>query len=152
MLPTKIRASIIVLALSALSALWTAAACAEDARNEAPTVASPSFIITLAHGQPVVAREEPLTVELTGVKDSRCPSAVQCVWAGHASVTLQVTKVGSPTESLTIGTQTPRSMKLPFEATYGRYRLSLVSLEPGNSAVAPVALPLYRATVKLSRP
>ena len=128
-----------------------ATACAGDPRPESPSPGAPTYTITLAHGRPVVVAEESLSVELTAVKDSRCPSDVRCVWAGHATVTLQVSKAGSAAESVTIGTRAPTSMNLPFEATYGRYRFGLVSLEPGNSHSAPVALSLYRATVKVTK-
>jgi hypothetical protein len=42
-------------------------------------------------------------------------------------------------------------MNLPFEATYGSYRFTLLGLEPGNSLANPVAQSAYRATVTVSK-
>jgi hypothetical protein len=33
----------------------------------------------------------PITITLTDVQESRCPSGMQCTWAGYAAVTLQLT-------------------------------------------------------------
>ena len=135
-----------------LSLLSIMSACAADPKVPSPSSSSPSYTITLALGNKIVISAEALTVELLSVKDSRCPSGAQCVWAGHATATVQVGKVGSTPETLVIGTRAPPSMKLPFEATYGSYRLTLLGLEPANSVSAPVALPLYRATVQIAQP
>lgn len=139
------------LAAPLLSLLSIMSACATDPKVPSPSQSSLSYTITLAQGSRVVIAEEALTVELLAVKDSRCPSGVQCVWAGHAAVTVQVSKIGSPPETRVIGTRAPASMKLPHDSTYGAYRLSLLGLEPAKSASAPVALPLYRATVQITK-
>jgi len=109
------------------------------------------YTVTIALGNPVVIPEEALTVELLEVKDSRCAVEVQCVWAGHAEVTLQATKTGAASKAFAIGTLAPASMNLPFEATYGSYRFALLGLEPGNSLSKPAAQSAYRATVAVSK-
>ena len=109
-----------------------------------------TYTVTVAVGAPASVAEEGLTISAVAVKDDRCPVEVQCIWAGHAGVTLQVSKGGSPAE-ITIGTPAPASMKLPSEATYGSYRFSLVSLEPAKSLSKPAAQSAYRATVQVSK-
>jgi hypothetical protein len=115
-----------------------------------PTASPQARIVTLAPGEPLVIADESLTLTLVDVKDRRCPQEVQCIWAGHAAVTLQVGKAGWDAELVTIGTYAPAGMKLPFDAQYGHYQLHLVGLKPGKSALAPVALPQYRATITVT--
>lgn len=144
--PLALRLALAALMLYLLGIM---SACAADPKAPSPSRSSPPYAITLAPGSKVVISEESLTVELVAVKDSRCPSGVQCVWAGHATATVRVDRVGSLPATLVIGTRAPPHMKLPYEARYGPYRLSLLGLEPANSVSAPVALPLYRATVQV---
>jgi hypothetical protein len=109
------------------------------------------YSVTVTLGKPAVISEEALTVELLAVKDNRCAVEVKCVWAGHAELTLQVSKPGTAAKALVIGTLAPASMNLPFEATYGSYRFTLLGLEPGNSLSKPVAQSDYRATIQVSK-
>ena len=137
--------------LSALVAvLFGASACAGDQRAETQRRQVAPYTVTVAVGASAVVPEEGLTVSAVAIKDDRCPVEVQCVWAGHAEVTLQVSKAGVATE-ITIGTPTPASMNLPFEAAVGSYRFSLLSLEPGKSLSNPAAPSIYRATVQVSK-
>src|SRR5258706_15251934 len=89
-----------------LSALCVASACAGDPPAEQPRRQSAPYTVTVALGKPAVIPEEALTVELLAVKDNRCAVEVQCVWAGHAEVTLQVSKPGTA-KTLAIGTLAP---------------------------------------------
>ncbi len=134
-----------------LSALCLASACAGDPPAEPQRRQLAPYTVTVAVGEPAVIPEESLTVEILAVKDNRCPVEVQCIWAGHAEVTLQVSKLGTAAKAIAIGTPAPASMNLPFEATYGSYRFVLLGLEPGNSLSKPVAQSLYRATVQVSK-
>ena len=109
------------------------------------------YTVTVEIEKPAVIPEEALTVELVAVKDNRCAVEVKCVWAGHAEVTLQVSKLGTAAQAIAIGTLAPASMNLPFEAKYGSYRFALLGLEPGNSLSNPVAQSAYRATVTVSK-
>ncbi len=128
------------LAARLLGLLSIMSACAADPKPPSPSPDSPPYTITLTQGNKVVISEESLTVELLAVKDSRCPSDVQCVWEGHAAVTVQVGKPGSQHEILVIGTRARPGMNLPYEAIYGSYRFSLLGLEPANSAAAPAKI------------
>ena len=136
---------------SLVSVLCMASACAQNPPAEPPKRQMAPYTVTVSLGKPAVILEEALTVELLEVKDNRCAVEVQCIWAGHAEVTLQVAKAGAASKALAIGTLAPASMNLPFEATYGSYRFALLGLEPGNSLLKPAAQSAYRAAVQVSK-
>ena len=86
--------------------------CATSGVNDAGGVTSSppaTHTIVLARGQQVVVAGEALTVKLTEINDSRCPAKVTCIWAGHAAVTLQVSKPGSAPAGVVIGSEAPRA-------------------------------------------
>ena len=119
--------------------------------DQPPQVSSSVHTIVLARGQQTVIAAESLTVELVEINDSRCPTKVTCIWAGHAAVTLQVSKPGSPAGRVVIGSEAPSSMKLPADATYAGYAFHLLELEPGNADGSTQVAPAQRATIKVSR-
>jgi hypothetical protein len=130
------------------------AGCATDSAGNPGdmTPTSPAVhTIVLARGQQAVIADESLTVELIEINDSRCPVKVTCVWAGHAAVTLQVSKPGSPAGRVVIGSEAPSSMKLPSDANYGGFLFHLVELERGNADGSTGAVPSQRATISVSR-
>jgi hypothetical protein len=99
---------------------------------------------TLAPGQSVVVGEAGLRVTLGGVAgDSRCPSDVQCVWEGDATVTLEVASGSTPAASYELHT----SGRFAREAMHLAYRVTLVRLDPVPRGAAPVAPSDYRATL-----
>ena len=66
-----------------------------------------------------------LTIAFTEVvQDSRCPRAVDCVWAGAAEIRVVVAK-GSTSESLLLSTRSPENKGHAFGRT-----IELVELEP----------------------
>jgi hypothetical protein len=105
--------------------------------------------IVVTRGRPASARSSSFRVELLSVKDSRCPLEVQCVWAGHAVVLLRVTRRGGASDTVSIGTSAPNSMKLPFDATVFRRRLHLVQLTPAPSVERKVPLAQYRVSIEI---
>ncbi len=117
------------------------------AHAASPQAARSPYTVTLVRGHPVDIATESLTIELLSVKDDRCPKAVSCIWAGHAAVTLKVGKAGAATKAITLGTQAPPHMRLPYDAAYEGYRFHLAKLEPSNTQSS--ATP-YRATVTVS--
>lgn len=112
----------------------------------------PNYTVTVSQARPATLLEEKLSLRLVGVKDSRCPQGVQCIWAGHAAVTLAVSQKGRPSQEVVIGTEAPDNLKLPFKGSYGPYTLSLVTLEPRPTKAGGVPLPRYMATVQVTRP
>jgi hypothetical protein len=71
----------------------------------AQTPVAPSTVLgqplQLAIGQPVTIVETGLRVGFLGVpEDSRCPSGVQCVWAGRVTVELEVQAPNAAAETI----------------------------------------------------
>ncbi len=124
-------------------------ACASDAPVDAKPGAPMTQTITLNHAKAARIGAEDMTIELVAVKDDRCPMEARCIWAGHAAVTLKISKGGAIAQTLTIGTQAPADMKLAGDADYGNYRLHLDNLEPANSTKGR-KLAEYRATITLT--
>lgn len=142
----------IVLATIGCTSARTSEAPSADAHVANAHIALPQesrlmHTITLAPGRPASIAAESLTIELLSVKDDRCPEGVTCIWAGHAAVMLKVSKPGAATKTITLGTQAPPKMALPYDATYENYLLHLEALEPGNTQ-SPTTR--YRATVTVS--
>jgi hypothetical protein len=129
--------------------------CATDRAGTAgdgqPQVSSPVHTLVLARGGKAVIADESLTVELTEINDSRCPANVACIWAGHATVTLQVSKPGLVAGRVVIGSEAPSSMDLPSDANYGGYLFHLLELERGNADGSTQVTSSQRATIKVSR-
>lgn len=107
--------------------------------------------LILARGMRVTFVAEPLSIELVDVRDSRCPIEFQCIWAGHAAVTLLVSAGTAPAQTIVIGTPAPATLNLAADAQLGGYHFRLQGLTPPPSRNAPAAPEQYRATVKISR-
>lgn len=114
-------------------------------------VSPPAHTLVLARGQQATIADASLSVELVEINDSRCPANVTCIWAGHAAVTLQVGRPGSPAERVVIGTEAPDSMGLPGDAGYAGYSFHLLELERGNADGSTPSVPAQRATIKVSK-
>ena len=88
---------------------------------------------------------EPAGIELTFVnvtEDSRCPSDVQCVWAGQVSIIVNVTAQGTNSSldlTLTGGQSEAKSV--------GNYSLKLVDVQPYPISTEEISLSDYVATL-----
>lgn len=149
-----------VRAISVLSFAAALAACGGSGRDaaavnlhaaEAIEAVGATYAVSLRIGQPVVLAEEDLTLQLTEVKDSRCPSQVQCIWAGYATVTLAIAQPGSEPVSLVLGTPGLHKSQSPNDASYRAYRFTLRSLEPSPATAEAVSVELYRAEVLVEK-
>jgi hypothetical protein len=70
------------------------AGCSTEANT--PAGPSPGEQFTLPVGQSVSIKGENLTIKFEKVtNDSRCPTGVQCIWAGEAKCQMSVTSNGS---------------------------------------------------------
>jgi hypothetical protein len=77
---------------------------------------------------------------LTVIEDSRCPTLVQCVWAGRVRISADIT--GAGTRELTLGE--------PAAVSGGT--LTLVDVRPGKRADQTIAQRDYRFTFRFQRP
>lgn len=110
----------------------------------------------VALGQDVIlAPGKVVEIETSGARlsfesvtnDSRCPSDVQCVWAGNATARVRVWG----------GTGAPRTVELnttvePKQAEVDGYVLRLVALTPGPVSTTKINQADYRLTVRVERP
>ncbi|MFN4218120.1 MAG: hypothetical protein ACK4HB_02375 [Candidatus Bipolaricaulia bacterium] len=80
-------------------------------------------------------------------EDSRCPTNVECVWAGNAKIVLGVSLKESTDETvLTINSNIE-----PREALYAGYRIQFVSLKPTPLSGRTINPAEYRVTLIVSR-
>jgi hypothetical protein len=117
------------------SALISVASC--NAATE-PSVGD-EFVLTV--GESVRVDGVDLAVEFVEVsEDSRCPSMVQCVWAGNGAVVVRTTTgVGAGPDTLHTNLE-PRVIQL------GNVQLELISLAPFPETPDPISTDFYRAT------
>lgn len=146
-----LRTTLALLIAASTGCTTSRAGAADAAGDKAPQVSPQIHTIVLARGQQAVIADESLTVELVEINDSRCPVKVTCIWAGHAAVTLQVGKPGSPAGRVVIGTDAPDSMGLPGDANYDGYSFHLVELERGDAEGSTTDAPAQRATISVTR-
>jgi hypothetical protein len=114
---------------------------------DAPSAAASQSVqldnpFTLRVGQTATVAGEGLSVSFEGVpEDSRCPTGVQCVWAGNAVVQVVLSKDGKAA-----GFELNTNLE-PKTANYLEYTIELVSLAPyPSSKGGPIAQSQYRAT------
>jgi maltoporin len=77
-------------------------------------------------GQEVLVKEAGIKVSLHAiVEDSRCPTGVQCIWAGNGKISVHLSKAKNEAVSVELNTSAgPRS------STYQGYDVKLVGLDP----------------------
>ena len=132
------------------------AACNQDATApaQAPEAAQAAASATVSLDQPFTLRVgrsatvagEGLTVSFEAVpSDSRCPTGVQCVWAGNAVVQVVLSKDGKA-----FGAELNTSLE-PTSVDYLNYNIRLVSLAPYPSSTNPSPQSQYRATFVVTR-
>ena len=79
------------------------------------------------------------------VEDSRCPTDVDCIWAGNAKIKVRVTKNGR-SKILELDTLT-RGMA----PSYGNYRLKLMALTPKPRSNIRINRNAYMATIEVEK-
>lgn len=79
----------------------------------------------------------PMITPLEVVEDSRCPTEVQCVWAGRVVVTTRITLAGGSKE--VVG---PYELGKPVQVADGA--VTLVAVAPAKTAGATIAPADYR--------
>jgi hypothetical protein len=95
----------------------------------------------------------PDNLQVTFVKvqeDSRCPSDVQCAWAGQAVVQIQVSSANSQpqTAALTLGA----SLQPGSSAAFGPYSVEVSDLAPYPISTVQIQPGDYAATLIVSKP
>jgi hypothetical protein len=112
---------------SCLVACFVVASCA----GGGPT--SPDGPVSVRYGERV--RVEDLAVTFAEVVgDSRCPTNVQCIWAGDAAIRI-VIEEGSRKDDVTLHTH--GGANFPNTAQSGRYQITLLDLVPAPGEQKP---------------
>jgi hypothetical protein len=81
------------------------------------------------------------------VNDSRCPSDVQCITAGDATVAVTAASEGAAARRYELHTNDGAR-----EAMHGKFRLSLIGLKPLPTSTRPVPESAYVLTLRVSQP
>ncbi len=113
------------------------------------TEASGAQRVTLAVGQSAAfGATNPLRVTFRAIEsDSRCPTDVQCVWAGDAAVLLRLER-GDPRAGTTLHTELAPK-QIAFD---DRYTIRLLDVTPHPRQGQPVAPGAYRVTIEVTQP
>jgi len=103
--------------------------------------------VTLRRGEDAYFGAQPLHLLFREVpQDSRCPTDVQCVWAGNGMVRLEVALGESP--------DTPRDLNTTLDPTstvVGGYRITLLRLLPDPVSTSQIPQDAYRAQLRVER-
>ena len=126
-------------------------ACAGPTREALDLPTAPTNTVpvgtdfTLAPGESATAGNA-LTVGFIGItNDSRCPTNVQCVWAGSARAGLRV-RDGAASRDLHLETLATKDT-----ATVGVYLIRLVEVNPAPVTTDPIPASAYRITLRVTR-
>lgn len=134
-----------------LLALATAlVGCQSRQAVAAPAEYNLNEMFALGGGQQASIRGENLGLRFTDVlEDSRCPTAVDCVWMGQARIAVEVQPRGTePTTTeftVNAGQATPT-------ANVGRYTIELQALDPYPQTPEPIAFEEYRVALLVTTP
>ncbi len=83
---------------------------------------------TLSINQPAQLSAKGLNLTFQDVlEDSRCPSNVQCAWAGQARISISVSQTGQTPTTLEMNTNPPLNQDV---VTYEDFQIQLLALAP----------------------
>lgn len=82
--------------------------------------------------------------------DSRCPTGVECVWAGNAEVLIEVS-AGGARGKRTLSLNTNAGQERAGEAQYRRYTVKLVGLSPYPQSARKIRPGEYTATLLVTK-
>ncbi len=126
---------------------WSTALNLNFSENQAMPRVGKEFSIKV--GQQLKLEGTDLQVKFSGVpQDSRCPSNVNCVWAGNAEVVLEWIVDKCPT---TVTLNTHASSGTANESKVGGYRVKLIKLEPYPHSEKKISPSDYTATLFVTK-
>jgi hypothetical protein len=98
-------------------------------------------------GQEVWIKREGLKISFSNVtEDSRCPTGVDCIWAGNGKVMLKLSKARKRAAWMNLNTGVD-----PKQDDYRGYEIKLVSLNPYPKKDTKIKKRDYVATLVVSR-
>lgn len=132
--------------------VMTVAACATPSQpggagNPATAVqVQTSREFDISAGQEAHVQGTAIVVRFRSVSnDSRCPSDVQCVWAGNAVVGLTLSQGDGPTTEASLNTTLE-----PQLTKFAGHTIKLVGLKPVPQSGKPIANGAYVATLEVN--
>lgn len=135
------------------SMFCAATGCASPSQQTGPGSPSTGVLVQsgkafdLAVGQQATVQGTSITIRFTAVSgDSRCPSDVQCVWAGNAALRMTITGPGEARSDVTLNTLTE-----PRAVSFSAHRVSLVGLKPTPRSDATISPLSYVASLEVAR-
>lgn len=131
-----------LLAVAALTACGPADPQPDGRPSPSVTMVGDTAFLELPVGRSADNGEISVTFE-TVTEDSRCPTGVQCVWAGNASVRLTL-ESGDEAEVVVLG-----SALEPRQATFAGYTLTLRDLVPRPASEQPLDRAAYVARIAI---
>jgi hypothetical protein len=143
--------SLLVLACLALAACGTNDMTTPLRAPETPALSQSVDLgdpFVMGVGESTTVRNEGLTVTFNGVdEDSRCPSDVDCEWAGDAEVNVTISKPGfTPLRTVLHTTLTQQA------ASYNGYTVTLNGLAPYPVSTSTIDPDDYVATFTVTKP
>lgn len=101
----------------------------------------------LRFGEQALIEHERLRISFSSVaEDSRCPTGVQCIWAGNGKVVLRLSKARRRSASMSLNTGVD-----PRQSSYRGYEVRLVGLNPYPKEGVRIRKREYVATLVVSR-
>jgi len=86
--------------------------------------------VVIRYGQEVTVPGHNFKIKFVSVpEDSRCPTGVNCIWAGNVRVLLHVSKAKSKPAKVELNLN-PRDFPDGEAANYGNYKLKLLGVDP----------------------
>ncbi|MBD1911402.1 MULTISPECIES: hypothetical protein [unclassified Leptolyngbya] len=90
-----------------------------------------------------------LTIQFLGVSDdSRCPSNVQCIWAGQVSARFRVSANDAPAEEVVLTKGAGADAQ--SSTTVGRYHIQLSEVAPYPNTQQPIEAGDYTVTLTIT--
>ena len=107
-------------------------------------------IFTIMQGQTAQTADGSLKIHFDEVTaDSRCPTGVQCVWAGRVDASFTLTQgSANQTVQLSSGALTKGGAN---SATFGGYTVKLEGMEPAKKSEAMLDQKEYKATMVVAQ-
>ncbi|HEV7904041.1 MAG TPA: hypothetical protein VGO96_09380 [Pyrinomonadaceae bacterium] len=125
--------------------------CGAQAKVRARKTVRLNQNFVLRVGQEVLVAEQGLSVKFVSVpEDSRCPTGVNCIWAGNVRVQLQVTKAKSKPVKVELSLN-PRDFPDGEAADCGNYKIKLVKVDPYPVADQQLKPGDYAATLSITK-
>jgi hypothetical protein len=118
-----------------------------DPAEGQPIAANVGTPLTLSVGQIGSYPELELTLSATVIEDSRCPTGVECVWAGDGAVTVEATK-GASTETLVLHTHDTMDQS---RTCHGGITVKLLDLSPYPAEGKPIPGDAYVVSLGVER-